>query len=295
MRIMWQDLPEPMATAYEAQLGSFSVPAASRQEAEIRQLEAENDDTGCFLGVAVLTLDLFALIGAFVAWGMTGGMLGPVLFLAISGLTTGLNIRFLQWCKRRERCRLYRPERLRVVLPLVPTTGAETMYVRALLKLAEPGQDEIVGESTSRSLLLQMNALLSSSYEINKQQQGIQNAMSDQSRSEIEAMHGDLKSRVSQAKDSDARVMLLQTLSLCEARLERAKALDPLKERLEAQQEMIVQTLASVGESLAGLQIAPRAVREPQVESIQESLEQIQYQTRSIEQAVQEVMALRSF
>ena len=80
-----------------------------------------------------------------------------------------------------------------------------------------------------------------------------------------------------------------------EARLKRTGALAPLKERLEAQQAMIQQILTSVGKTLAGLRLAPHALESPQLESVPESLERIQRQTKSIEQAVQEVMVLRAF
>jgi hypothetical protein len=234
-------------------------------------------------------LDFAALLGIMVGWSELGGLFALIVLL----VTIVLNAGFIVWCKREEQRRRYHPRILRAVLPLVAKSPVEVMYVGALLRLVE--QESLLGDSVSRGLLTQMNALLKSSGEISQQQEGIRASISDQSLAEIEAMRDDLTARVEQSKDSQARETLRQTLLLCESRLARAVALAPLKERLEAQQEMIRQTLASVGESLAGLRIAPQAVREPQLETVRETLEQIQRQTRSIEQAVQEVMALRAF
>ena len=108
-------------------------------------------------------------------------------------------------------------------------------------------------------------------------------------------MRDALALRVSEARDSEARETLRQALALSEACLQRAIVLDPLGERLEAQQEMIRQTLSSVGESLAALALAPRSPAGPKLEMVQESLVTIQNQTLAVEQAVQEVMASRAF
>lgn len=314
MRITRKDLPEPIAEEYEAQLkesGTVSLPTGSqvfvmpaesvldhnasepdmrRQNARRVVLESQNLSLMERVGVsALVVLDFAALLGIMVGWSELGGLFALIVLL----VTIVLNAGFIVWCKREEQRRRYHPRILRAVLPLVAKSPVEVMYVGALLRLVE--QESLLGDSVSRGLLTQMNALLKSSGEISQQQEGIRASISDQSLAEIEAMRDDLTARVEQSKDSQARETLRQTLLLCESRLARAVALAPLKERLEAQQEMIRQTLASVGESLAGLRIAPQAVREPQLETVRETLEQIQRQTRSIEQAVQEVMALRAF
>ena len=312
MRIMRDDLPKTIADAYEAKLEEFGSPpltVASRlfvvsAEAAVDGnpasgvtlpkvkklvLESEQDIFGSVATSFVLLFDAAALTGVFVAWITLGGFAALMLFMA----AVGLNIGFIGWCRRREQRRRYHPALLSAVLPLLNQTETEQVYVRALLQLTEKAN--LLGETSARSLLSQLKVLMESSEEITHQQKGIQAAMSGQSRTDVEAMRDNLARRVSQAQDSEARETLTQTLALSEARLQRAIALDPLGERLEAQQEMIRQTLSSVGESLAALALAPQTLTGPKLEMVQESLVTILNQTRAVEQAVQEVMALRAF
>lgn len=309
MRITRGDLPKSIADAYEAKLEEFGSPSltvASRlvveaepssnetasdtaKKAKQLVLQSENDTFGCVMTILVLLFDAMALVGLFVFWVTLGGFAALLLFLIIAGD----NIGFMGWCKKRERRRRYHPVLLRAVLPLLNQTETEQSYVRALLQLTK--QVNLLGETSARSLLSQLKILMGSSEEIAIQERGIQSAMSGQNRAEVEAMRDNLALRVSEARDSEARETLTQTLALCETRLQRAIALDPLGERLEAQQEMIRQTLSSVGESLAALALAPQTLAGPQLEMVQESLRTIQNQTRAVEQAVQEVLSLRAY
>jgi hypothetical protein len=305
MRIVRQDLPISMAEAYEALLEAFSTPPSSTGtapysvfpddpsllKAKKSVLAAENSNKGWALDTLfttlILLIDAAALMGILIVWVKVGGIASLFPLLA----TVGLNWVFIRWCRQREQRRRYRPELLRAVLPLVAKTTSEEMYVLALLKLVE--QDALLGETLSRGLLSQMNTLLIRSQEIQQQEEHTLAATSNQSRVEIEATHQELTYRLVQVVDPEARETLQQTLLICEARLQRVKSLTPLQERLEAQQAMIQQTLASVGEVLAGLILAPQAIQTPRFDSVQESLEHIQRQTKSIERAVQEVMALQ--
>ena len=60
------------------------------------------------------------------------------------------------------------------------------------------------------------------------------------------------------------------------------------------EQEVIRQTLSSVQSSLARMKVAPDALTAPDISVIQSSISEVTGQTRAVEQAVQEVMSIRS-
>lgn len=64
-------------------------------------------------------------------------------------------------------------------------------------------------------------------------------------------------------------------------------------ERLEAQQELILQTLASIQASLARLDQADQALSASDLSGIREESETIQAHAEAVEKAVEEVVSLR--
>lgn len=63
--------------------------------------------------------------------------------------------------------------------------------------------------------------------------------------------------------------------------------------RLDDQCEVIEQTLLSVQASVSRLQVAPTALTAPDVEEVKRVVGEITHQTRAVEDAVQQVMAIR--
>src|SRR5262249_4232261 len=111
---------------------------------------------------------------------------------------------------------------------------------------------------------------------------------------DLEAELADLGRRLGSAADPVAREALEQSSAMCAARLEHARALEPGFERVKAQQEVILQTLASAQASMARARMAPTPVSLPDMQRLQESVLGVNNQTRAVEEAVQEVMALRA-
>jgi hypothetical protein len=103
-----------------------------------------------------------------------------------------------------------------------------------------------------------------------------------------------LAERITEVQDPQARKDLTQSLAMCDERLCKARELSPLLERLDAQWEVIEQTLLSVQGSVSRLQVAPTAITAPDVEEVKRVVSQVTTQTQAVEDAVQQVMALRS-
>jgi hypothetical protein len=95
-------------------------------------------------------------------------------------------------------------------------------------------------------------------------------------------------------QDERARADLSQSLAICEERLRNARELDPLIERLDAQREVVIQTMLSVQSSVSRLQIAPSALTAPDVADVRRVIGEVNVQTKAVEDAVQQVMALRA-
>jgi hypothetical protein len=142
----------------------------------------------------------------------------------------------------------------RALLPLVvDTRRVERLYAETVSLLEQPGA---LGsdEAALRRLLNQVNGLLADSRNIAARQNDVRVALG--SLLNLKAEQHDLARRLEQASDPSARDTLRRSLDLCHERLDQTRQLLPLQERLDAQQEIIYQTLASVRATLARTRVA---------------------------------------
>jgi len=196
------------------------------------------------------------------------------------------------WGNRWARERWCQPDVLRLVLPILSESSPlERLYGDVLLILKE--KENLLGAKRATNLLKQLNLLLQNGRLIEEQQQEIRRVGNSQSMSDMERERDRLAARLERAKDEEARETWRQALLLCEAGLARARALEPLRERLDAQETMICQTLASMESAVAGWTLAPVTAVSVTLESVQEAVSGLRRQTAAVEQAVQEVMGRR--
>jgi len=219
-----------------------------------------------------------------VAAGVTMGLAGTLI-----GVGSGVYARRTQRVFMQEANRLH-SDLLAAWLPLVALPRAERAYAEALVQLAAL---ESLDEPTARDILSQLNGLMSHHRQLETQRERIRAALGGNSAETLEAERAELRRRAEDANDPATKQALQESLRICEARLQQAKALEPALHRLDAQREVIVQTLASVQVSLTRLQAAPAAISAPDVEEITQTVAQISTQAQAVEQAVQEVMTLR--
>jgi hypothetical protein len=83
-----------------------------------------------------------------------------------------------------------------------------------------------------------------------------------------------------------------QSIALCTQRLSDARALAPAREQAEAQQELILQAMASVHASLSRMALAGSAAAQTDVAELQQKVTQVHRQTCAVEDAVNELLAL---
>ncbi len=184
-------------------------------------------------------------------------------------------------------------EELRAVFPLLSLTRAERVYCDTVLFLA--AMDVEAGAEVSlHDTLRQLNSLLTQSRKLEDRRKSLLPVLGTNTLAELQNEFGDLGSRLDATTDAVARDSLQQSLRMCSVRMENARAFEQGLVRLNAQQEAIVHTIASVHSALARMQIASEPATAASAADISHTVADMTQQTYAVEQAVQEVMTLRS-
>jgi len=234
---------------------------------------------------------ILASILALPAVAPTNGGLGVLLFLLFNGLGIGLIVRGFAKTQQ-ELTRFVHPGLMRGAAQLVALSRAEQLYCEAVAALIDAGP--LVGETVQQEILQQLNVALENHRKLAVPVQQHQAASGGAAIGALERELAELTARHDSLQNDAAREMMEQSISLCEGRLQYARALEPAREKAEAQQELILQTLASVQASLARTCTASPAAVEAEVGVLQQSMTQMNQQARAVEEAVAEVVALRA-
>lgn len=183
------------------------------------------------------------------------------------------------------------PDLMEAWLPALNLSPVERAYCEALVVLSaeHTGLDEV----TARDVLTRLNLLVQHSRELETRRESLARMLGSERLSELEAERDRIAGRLEAVSDAQARDSLQQSLSLCENRLSQASSVAPHIERLEAQQEVVIQTMQSVAASLARMQALPADTESPVVDEIKRSVSDVVTQVRAVEQAVQEVVSLQ--
>jgi hypothetical protein len=235
-------------------------------------------------GLGAMALACGGLFGAAAATG------SPVLDWAFGAALAGSGGVSLWWFLRN--MHTLDAAELRVFLPAMELSRAERLYGDCVLMLME--SDATYGERAARETIKQLNSLLATNRQLEEQRAGLVAALGRMLVEEADQERDQIAGRLSKASDEIEREALRQSLALCESRLENGRALLPGLRRIEAQQEVVIQTLLAVQSSLARLQIAPKAAGTPEIDEVSRTVAGITAQTRGVEDAVAEVLTVRS-
>lgn len=241
------------------------------------------------LGAATLGA---AITGGTVALsGANGAAIGTLTFMGafLSGMGTGLGSVLMA---RFGRNTSVSAEELRAFSTGLELGGPERVYLETVCALLEAGGN--ISEQTGQDILSTLGTLLEQARYVNDRRERLRKATGAKSATELMEERERLAGRIAQVEDPQARQDLTQSLAMCDERLRDARELSPLLERLDAQWEVIEQTLLSVQASVSRLQVAPMALTAPDVEEVKRVVDQITAQTQAVEDAVQQVMSLRS-
>jgi hypothetical protein len=193
--------------------------------------------------------------------------------------------------RARERQAIALREEIRLLLPRLNLSKAEQSYVEIVLQMMDErtGLDEIAGQE----MLEALNRLIEDYRQILMQTEAVLAAMRENPMRTLEEERTRLAARLQQTADPVARQTLQRSLDISESRLENARALATALERLDAQEEMCRQTLASVRSSLSRMKTSRAALTTGDQEEIERVAENLNARARAVEQAIQEVMSLR--
>ena len=292
MPIRPKEIDPTIQTALRERLTQiFAAQAHDPQTARIRaagnQLwrETARRYSGFFWGAGA------AFVAAFIAVGSlerTNEGLAVLSFLTLNGGAIWLGVQgFLR--TNRELTQYVSADLMRGAASLVALSPAERLYCEAVAELVDT--EKTLGEPAQQEMLQQLNELLERHRNLAVPLREFHAASGSSSIAALEQELATLNQRRDALGDPAARGIMQQSSELCSRRLEQARALEPVRQQAEAQQELIVQTLAAVRSSLA--RTASRPTTEgAHVQALQDSVTQVNRQARAIEEAVAEVVTL---
>lgn len=240
--------------------------------------------------VVVGFLTLFMVAGGINSGAIPGPMVtaGP----ALGGLTYWL----LWWVNKQQRVgdldSSMTSEEVRAARSVINPTPSETSYFESIALILEI--DAQLDALTGKDILSELNVLIAQARQLQAYRDNLRAATNAESADALVAQCEDLRTKLSRTTDDAAQRAIEQSIALLESRCQVAQTLQPGLERVEAQQEVILQTLAAVQSSLARMKVAPDALTAPDIAVIQSSISEVTGQTRAVEQAVQEVMSIRN-
>lgn len=246
--------------------------------------------TICAIGTALL----FLVLLTFIFQGFGGQISTLLLFAFAAVVALGLFL-FAMGTLEGVLERRFAPSLLRAGLAEVGRTRAETLYADAVLTLARTDAANLGGEDAAREILRQLNELMGGAHTVERALADVRTAQGRSPLPELAAEVADLERRAEAAADPHARETLRESADIARVRLEGVRSLAGLTERLEAQEEIVCQTLASVQSALARLRVAPSpaAAGATPVREVTETVARINAQTRAVEMAVQELVGWR--
>ena len=182
-------------------------------------------------------------------------------------------------------------EELRAIMPLASLSRTEATYVEVVCSLLEAGEN--IPEVIGKEILQSLSTLIDRYRHIDAQLERLKKVVGNESVEALEEEHARLVERTAQVDDPQAKEDMQQGLTMCEKRLQDVRALGPSIERLEAQKEVLHQTLMTIQASVVRLQAAPKAVSLPDTTQIRQAVDEVTFKTKAVEDAVAEVLVLQ--
>ncbi len=248
-----------------------------------RLLVRESGQATCFSFVVMGAIVVGGILGGVIAT-LSPGIADPQAIVMTLMVVAGI----VAYAYKLVRSRApFSPDDVRRLLPLLHLDEGEQAYMDTLLAL---GEHTALSEETAELIARELKELLDTYYDLQNQLDGLREAMG--TASEEERDH--LRQRLQEAEDAEARAALEESLQLLEQRLKNRRILATYAQRMEAHLELILQTLKSLRESLARLNLVPEGLGEFDVEQLRQRLQELRQEATAIENAAQEVLGTAS-
>jgi hypothetical protein len=235
---------------------------------------------------AVIATECVLAFGMFAVLKSAGSPGDKVAFAMV--IAFGIAAIMVTWTVRNKR-RLTAPE-LRNLLPVMGLSRTHAAYCEAVLAIREC---KLLEKRQAEEMIGQLNTLVDIDEQLEATRAGLTGALGLESLgAQASAECDDLRARLAAASDPEARKALEQGLALAERRCKGSEDLAPTLARLDAQQELIHQTIRTAHESVARLSVAPRKALAIDLEALRQSVAQVGEQASAVERAVDEVLQL---
>jgi hypothetical protein len=261
------------------ELRNFLIEDARRFRPDARQ----------FLPWALAGLLVPCVLAASVFFGVPASFAYPAAWVAFfTCFGIGIARMVMDYVRR---AKVIHSDLLAGCLAHVELSPLDRAYCEVLVWLAKPGLR--VDEETARSVLGELNRLAGHYRKLEGQKAELASLSNALSYEKAVAELDRLTALLASADDPAVRRSIEDSVELCRQRVENTRQIEPAAERLQAQQELILQTLASIQANLARLAQADQLLTETDVAAIREQSETIQSHAEAVESAVDEVVALR--
>ncbi len=180
---------------------------------------------------------------------------------------------------------------LQAVSPKLTLRPVERYYVDALIVLAQIQCDH-ESEVALRETLSQLNRLLVTYRDLEQRREGLLSLMGTHVESELDAQIKSTERLLALESDPHVRETLVHNLKMYHERSENAATMRQNLQRMQGQQEAVMQTMITAQSAVARLYLAPRVDDSSQVERTTSSVQAINQHTRAVEEAIEEVLTL---
>jgi len=185
------------------------------------------------------------------------------------------------------------PDTLRFLFEVLQPRGEDAVYARSVLLLLTLVQENRMPEPQARDILAQLNGLMESDRELLNKLESIEQAIrAGEDVETLTAEQAQMETRLSATKDDAVRQATERSLAMLQTRIQNAQDLLTLNERIHAQRDAIGQTLASLESSLGRMHVSPDINDDQEMNTLQSTVTDLNRQSRSVEQAVAEVVRL---
>lgn len=167
---------------------------------------------------------------------------------------------------------------LELMMPALRLTPIQEAYSEALIALSALKLDAGAHEE----LIAQFNALLDEEARL----LALRNPR--RSSGDVRVERDELRARLASTTDSFSREALQRSLEICERRVDASRELGMVDERVDAQLQMIAQSMRNFRDTLQRLQAAP-VQSGFNIDPIRDTIRQAQQHAQALEMAVREV------
>ncbi len=183
-------------------------------------------------------------------------------------------------------------EEMQAVIPLLKLDRIEHLYVDIILQISS--MDETKEQSKSlRETLSHINQLLGTSRQLAQMKTSIIPLLDNNQIYDLAGERINLQKRLEAAQDNTAREALEQSLKICDERISSIRSLKTGVERIEAQQEAILQAMASARLSITRFQAIPQLETDEKVRSLSDTADQIRLYASAAQKTAVEIQELR--